>query len=68
MKKAKEYGFSDRQISRLANMKDDKAVRKLRVSMGIEARYNLVDTCAGEFEAYTPYYYSTYERSEEAKK
>ncbi len=68
MKKAKEYGFSDRQISRLANMKDDKAVRKLRVSMGIEARYNLVDTCAGEFEAYTPYYYSTYERSEEVKK
>ncbi len=68
MKKAKEYGFSDRQISRLANMKDDKAVRKLRISMGIEARYNLVDTCAGEFEAYTPYYYSTYERSEEAKK
>ena len=68
MKKAKEYGFSDRQISRLANMKDDKAVRKLRISMGIEARYNLVDTCAGEFEAYTPYYYSTYERSEEVKK
>ncbi len=62
MKRGKEYGFSDRQISKLTNKKGEKAVKDMRRTMGIEARYNLVDTCAGEFEAYTPYYYSTYEQ------
>ncbi len=60
LKKAKEYGFSDRQIAALTG-KEEKAVRALREKHGIKAGYKLVDTCAGEFEAYTPYYYSTYE-------
>jgi len=61
MRKAKEYGFSDRQIARLTDKKNEKAVRDERLNQGIKIGYKLVDTCAGEFEAYTPYYYSTYE-------
>jgi len=57
---AKQMGFSDRQIARALNSEEDK-IRALRQKAGIEAVYKLVDTCAGEFEAYTPYYYSTYE-------
>lgn len=60
MKKAKEYGFSDRHIASLTG-KDEKSIRKMRESFGIKASYKIVDTCAGEFEAFTPYYYSTYE-------
>ncbi|MCD6408640.1 carbamoyl-phosphate synthase subunit L, partial [bacterium] len=63
MKEAKEMGFSDRQIAKLVNSTEEK-IRKLRKKMGIEADYKLVDTCAGEFEAFTPYYYSTYEKAE----
>ena len=44
---------------------DELAVRKRRTAAGIEAVYKLVDTCAAEFEAYTPYYYSTYETEDE---
>lgn len=62
MRKAKEYGFSDRQIAKLTDKKDEKAVRDTRLAQGIRIGYKLVDTCAGEFEAYTPYYYSTYEQ------
>ena len=61
MKKAKEYGFSDKQLGKLAG-KDENKIRKLREKYGIKVNYKLVDTCAGEFEAYTPYYYSTYEQ------
>jgi len=61
MKKAKEYSFSDKQIGKLVGM-EEKVIRKLRKKYGIEVNYKLVDTCAGEFEAYTPYYYSTYEQ------
>ena len=61
MKKAKEYGFSDKQISKLTGKKEE-AVRSLRKKYRIEADYKIVDTCAGEFEAFTPYYYSTYEQ------
>ena len=61
LKKAKEYGFSDRQIATLTGRKEEKTIRTLREKYGIGAEYKLVDTCAGEFEAYTPYYYSTYE-------
>ena len=42
-------------------------MRELRKSCGIEATFKLVDTCAAEFEAYTPYYYSTYETEDEAR-
>lgn len=63
MKEAKEMGFSDKQIAKLVNSTEER-IRKLRKKMGIEADYKLVDTCAGEFEAFTPYYYSTYEKAE----
>jgi carbamoyl-phosphate synthase large subunit len=61
LRKAKEYGFSDRQIAALTGRREEKAIRAMRERYGIVADYKLVDTCAGEFEAYTPYYYSTYE-------
>ena len=58
---AKQHGFADRQLAFLWDT-DDLRVRQHRKSRGIEAVFKLVDTCAAEFEAYTPYYYSTYER------
>ena len=61
---AKQYGFSDRQIARFLG-KDELWVRQLRKREGIEPVYKLVDTCAAEFEAYTPYFYSTYEMENE---
>jgi carbamoyl-phosphate synthase large subunit len=58
--KAKSLGFSDRQIANLIGKTEDD-VRALRKSLGLVPSYRLVDTCAAEFEAYTPYYYSTYD-------
>jgi len=60
LKKAKEYGFSDLQISRLLNQ-EEAAIRKWRRKAGIRPDFKLVDTCAAEFEAFTPYYYSAYQ-------
>ncbi|MBP3955551.1 carbamoyl-phosphate synthase large subunit [Gemmata sp. G18] len=60
MLKAKQSGFIDRQLAHVWNVAEAE-VRKLRKSFGIEAVFKSVDTCAAEFEAYTPYYYSTYE-------
>jgi len=60
LKKAKEFGFSDVQLARLSGQSQT-AIRKWRVGLGIIPDYKLVDTCAAEFEAATPYYYSTYE-------
>jgi carbamoyl-phosphate synthase large subunit len=57
---AKQCGFSDQQLATIWNV-HEMEVRRVRRSMGIEAVFKLVDTCAAEFEAYTPYYYSTYE-------
>jgi carbamoyl-phosphate synthase large subunit len=57
---AKQYGFSDTQLANLWHVSQFE-VRRLRQARGIVASYKLVDTCAAEFEAYTPYYYSTYE-------
>jgi len=65
LRQAKEYGFSDPQIAQIMNT-DEKSVRALRKTLGIHATFKLVDTCAAEFEAYTPYYYSTYEVEDEA--
>ena len=65
-KKAKGMGFSDVQLGRLLAI-DDLSVRKLRKDLGVGATYKLVDTCAAEFEAYTPYYYSTYEDEDEGE-
>ena len=60
MLKAKQHGFIDRQLANLWNTNETE-VRRKRKELGIEAVFKLVDTCAAEFEAYTPYYYSTYE-------
>jgi carbamoyl-phosphate synthase large subunit len=65
--KAKSFGFSDRQIAYLTGQTED-AVRAERKRLGIVPSYRLVDTCAAEFEAYTPYYYSTYDRGDDEVK
>ena len=57
--RAKKFGFSDRQLA-VANGATGTEIRAIRKSLGITPTYRLVDTCAAEFEAYTPYYYSTY--------
>src|SRR5258706_15821547 len=62
--KAKSLGFSDRQIGHLTGPNED-ATRAERKRVGLVPSYRLVDTCAGEFEAYTPYYYSTYDRGDD---
>jgi len=58
---AKEYGFSDRQIAALAAAEEED-IRAMRKAHDIRPDFKLVDTCAAEFKAYTPYYYSTYDR------
>ncbi|MBD2042562.1 carbamoyl-phosphate synthase large subunit [Microcoleus sp. FACHB-672] len=60
----KRKGFSDRQIAYATKTHEDE-VRAYRKQMGIKPAYKLVDTCAAEFEATTPYYYSTYEEETE---
>ncbi len=65
--KAKSLGFSDRQIANLTGRTED-AVRAERKQAGLVPSYRLVDTCAAEFEAYTPYYYSTYDRGDDEVK
>ena len=64
LEKAKRYGFSDRQIAHLIGRTEDE-IRKERKVAGLVPAYRLVDTCAAEFEAYTPYYYSTYDRGDD---
>jgi carbamoyl-phosphate synthase large subunit len=62
LKKAKQLGFSDEQISRI--MKDgstDEDIYEKRKELGITRVYKMVDTCSAEFEAKTPYFYSTFE-------
>ena len=66
MKQAKDDGFSDAQIAALRNT-TEMDVRELRKGMGVIPNYRLVDTCAGEFEAYTPYYYSSYGETNESR-
>jgi carbamoyl-phosphate synthase large subunit len=58
---AKEYGFSDRRIADLTG-KTETEIRNLRNKISLKPVYKMVDTCAAEFEAYTPYMYSTYEK------
>src|SRR5881409_2826447 len=62
--KAKSLGFSDRQIAHLTGRTEEQ-VRAERRQFGLIPSYRLVDTCAAEFEAYTPYYYSTYDRGDD---
>ncbi len=65
--KAKSLGFSDRQIAHLTGRTEDE-VRAGRKRIGLVPSYRLVDTCAAEFEAYTPYFYSTYDRGDDEVK
>jgi carbamoyl-phosphate synthase large subunit len=62
---AKKMGFSDREIARLTSAKEDE-VRQLRYQYHIKPVFKMVDTCAAEFEAATPYFYSCYEQENEA--
>ena len=62
--KAKSLGFSDRQIAYLTKSTENE-IRAKRQAIGLEPSYRLVDTCAAEFEAYTPYYYSSYDRDDD---
>jgi carbamoyl-phosphate synthase large subunit len=67
----KKLGFSDRQLA-VKERADERELRDVRIGSGVTPTYRLVDTCAAEFEAYTPYYYSTYgdenERRESGKR
>ena len=64
---AKEWGFSDYQLMKLGLFDSQKETRDYRCEQGILPTYKLVDTCAAEFEAYTPYFYSTYEEEDESR-
>ena len=66
MQLAKEMGFADSYIGFLCG-KDRKEIKALRESMGIRPAFKMVDTCAAEFDAETPYYYSTYDQENEAE-
>lgn len=62
---AKKFGFSDAHIAAL-KFTHENEIRKIRKNYNITPTYKIVDSCAGEFDAYTPYYYSTYESENEA--
>ena len=66
LRSAKSQGFSDAQIAGLRGVSEDE-VRKARHHLGIRPVYKTVDTCAAEFEAYTPYHYSSYEEETEVR-
>ncbi len=61
---AKRFGFSDRQLAKITGTTES-TVRTRRIKLGVKPVYKSVDTCAAEFEAYTPYYYSSYETEDE---
>ncbi|CAM2842014.1 MULTISPECIES: carbamoyl-phosphate synthase large subunit [Dermacoccus] len=61
---AKKHGFSDAQLAQLTDMKED-VVRGVRHALGVRPVYKTVDTCAAEFAAQTPYYYSSYDEESE---
>jgi len=63
---AKRIGFSDAQLGTLTG-RGERATRSQRYDAGIRAVFKQVDTCGGEFEAYTPYFYSTYDREDESR-
>ncbi|QXJ22470.1 carbamoyl-phosphate synthase large subunit [Actinomadura graeca] len=64
LRHAKRHGFSDAQIARIRST-DEETVRRVRHSLGIRPVYKTVDTCAAEFEASTPYHYSSYDEETE---
>lgn len=65
-RKAKKFGFSDRQLAILTETTEPE-IREARKAAGVVPTYRLVDTCAAEFEAYTPYFYSTYGDEDETR-
>ncbi|MFM8981748.1 MAG: carbamoyl-phosphate synthase large subunit, partial [Spartobacteria bacterium] len=65
-RRAKRFGFSDRQLAHLLKTPEPE-IRQARKAAGIVPTYRLVDTCAAEFEAFTPYYYSTYGDEDETR-
>ncbi len=67
LQQAKQFGFSDRQLGAIYDVSDE-TIRKCREDLGIEATFKTVDTCAAEFEAETPYYYSTYSSEDEIRR
>ena len=66
LQEAKKLGFSDKEIADLKG-KQESDIRDLRRRLGIIPTYKQVDTCAGEFEAQTPYFYSCYEEDLEGR-
>ncbi|MEM0353909.1 MAG: carbamoyl phosphate synthase large subunit, partial [Archaeoglobaceae archaeon] len=65
LREAKRLGFSDKQLAHIFHTNEFE-VRRIRKAKGVKAVYKMVDTCAAEFEAKTPYYYSTYEDENDA--
>src|SRR5499433_1543373 len=65
LRQAKQLGFADRRLAELCGTTESD-VRRTRLAAGIRATFKMVDTCAAEFEAHTPYLYSTYEEEDEA--
>jgi carbamoyl-phosphate synthase large subunit len=65
LRAAKRMGFSDKHIGLLTG-KDEREIRSMRKSAGVVPSYKIVDTCAAEFESFTPYYYSTYDHETES--
>jgi carbamoyl-phosphate synthase large subunit len=63
--KAKKFGFSDKQLAELMQT-DETSIRRMRDKLDVKSVYKAVDTCGAEFEAFTPYYYSTYESENES--
>ncbi len=66
LRQAKQFGFSDRQLADIYNVTEG-TMREARKSLGVEATFKTVDTCAAEFEAFTPYYYSTCSSEDEVR-
>ncbi|SQC28931.1 Carbamoyl-phosphate synthase large chain [Rothia kristinae] len=64
LREAKRHGFSDAQIAAIAHTRED-VVRGVRHALGIRPVFKTVDTCAAEFEAFTPYHYSAYDQEDE---
>jgi len=66
LQQAKEFGYSDRQLAFLVGSREGD-VREARYALGLEPKYGLVDTCAAEFTAFTPYFYSHYGESDDSR-
>jgi len=67
LKELKEWGFSDKQLETITGISAE-AIAEHRISRGIKAVFKTIDTCAGEFESYTPYHYSSYDLEDEISK